>query len=88
MIGGSRNLRALGIYFPMEVGTDISAFPAAGLAGELGLQIGQADVVGPSVAADRNPVRAVIIRAIDQEPANAGFAHFAKGDLLGPGHAP
>jgi hypothetical protein len=30
----------------------------------------------------------MVIAAIDQDAANAGFAHLAKGDLLGPGHAP
>jgi len=46
-------------------------------------------VIGPFVAADRCPVRATIIRAVDQETANASRrAHLGEGDfLLWNGHA-
>jgi hypothetical protein len=30
----------------------------------------------------------MIVAAVDQYPPNAGFAHPAKGDFLGPLHAP
>ena len=87
-IGQARHSSASGLFFPMEVRPDVSASLPAYLAGEPGLYVRQPDVIGPSVAADRRPVRAVIIRAIDQQPANAGFAHLAEGDLLRPRHAP
>ncbi len=44
-------------------------------------------LIRPSVAADRGPMAAAVIAAIDQQPANAGGAHLAEGDLLaGVGH--
>jgi len=55
MIRRSGSLRAPDIDFPMEIGAHVRAPPAAGLAGELGLQIGQPDIIRPSVAADRRP---------------------------------
>jgi hypothetical protein len=67
----------------MEIGPDIGAPPAAGLADEPGLDVGEPDIIGPPVAADRRPMAAVIVAAIDQETANATGAHFAKDDLLG-----
>jgi hypothetical protein len=82
MIGGTGNLRAPGFYFPVEVRTDISASLAAGLAGEPGLDVREPDVIGPTVPADRNPVAAMVVRAIDQETANARGTHFSEGDLL------
>jgi len=39
----------------MEVGPNIRAIDAADLTGEPGLDVGQTDVIGPSVAADRRP---------------------------------
>jgi hypothetical protein len=53
-----------------------------GRADESWLQIGQPDVIGPWVRADRNGVAALVVRAIDQETAHAGRAHFAERDLL------
>jgi hypothetical protein len=50
MIGSNGNLRAPGLCLPMEIRADISASLTAGLAGELRLQIGQPDVIRPSVA--------------------------------------
>src|SRR6516164_5038477 len=40
-------------------------------------------LVGPAVAADRDRMAAVVVRAIDQEPAHAALANFGKGDFLG-----
>ena len=60
----------------------IRANPAASLAGKPRLQIRRANVIRPSIAADRSPMRAMIIRAIDQKIANAGGAHFTESDLL------
>jgi hypothetical protein len=60
------------------------------LAGEARLDVGQPDPIRPSVAADRGPLAAPEIEAIDQQPANASGAHFAEGDFLTArlGHAP
>jgi hypothetical protein len=66
----------------MEFRPDIRATPAASLAAKPRLQIGQADVIRPSVAADRGLMRAMIIGAVDQKPANARSAHFGKCDFL------
>lgn len=51
------------------------------------LYVAKPDVIGPAVAADRDRVAAPIIRAIDQETANAHVAHVAEGDFLRAGHA-
>jgi hypothetical protein len=40
------------------------------------------------IAADRDRVAAVIVGAIDQDTANAGFAHLAECDLLRASRAP
>jgi hypothetical protein len=39
-------------------------------------------VIGPSIAADRHPMTAMVVGAIDQQAANAHFAHFAERDFL------
>jgi len=72
----------------LPVGPHIRTLPAASLAGESLLQIGQPNVIRPSIAANRRPVRAVTIGAVQQETAPAGGAHFGKGDFLGAFHTP
>jgi hypothetical protein len=67
----------------MQVRADISASLAATLTGELRLDVQQTKAVRPSVAADRGPMTAAIIGAIDQETANACAAHFSEGDSSG-----
>jgi hypothetical protein len=49
-----------------KFGADVGTSLAAGLADEPGFQIGQPDIIRPSVAADRGPMAALVIRAIDQ----------------------
>jgi hypothetical protein len=72
-----------GIRFSrLPIGPDIRAAPAASFADKPRLELGQPDVIRPSVAADRCPMAALVIRAIDQETANAGRAHFGEGDFL------
>ena len=78
----SGNRRTSGLLFPVEIRAYIRAAPAASLAGESRLQIGQPDIIGPSIAADRCVVAAMIIGTVDQETANASGAHFCEGDLL------
>ena len=51
-------------------GHDVRAAPAASLAGKSRLKIRKPDVIRPSIAADRGPMRAMIIGAVDQEAAN------------------
>jgi hypothetical protein len=51
----------------MEIRADVGTSLAAGLADEPGFQIGQLDIILPSVAADGGPVAAPIIGAVDQE---------------------
>jgi hypothetical protein len=52
------------------------------VAGEPRLQIGQSHVIRPPIAADRSPVRATIVGAVNQKAAHAGCAHFGEGDFL------
>src|ERR1700737_4192089 len=40
------------------------------------------DMIGPSIPADCHPVAAPIIRAINQETANARGPHFPESDFL------
>jgi hypothetical protein len=76
----------------LPIGPHIRAAPAASLAGKPRLEIGQPDVIRPSVGADRCVVAATIIGTVDQETANASGAHFGEGDFLlsrgEGGHAP
>jgi hypothetical protein len=71
----------------VEIRPDIRAPRAAGLAGEARLDVGQPDIIRPPLGADGRPKAALVIRAIDQQPANAGGAHFGECDLAaGFGH--
>lgn len=58
---------------------DIGALGTASLANELRFKIGQPNVIGPLLAADFHRIAAVIVRAIDQQPADAGRSHFPEG---------
>src|ERR1700737_2316853 len=76
-IGQARygNLRASGLRFPIEIRADIGTFPAASLADKSRLQIGQPDVIRPSIAAGCYRMATLIVRAIDQEATDAGGPH-------------
>jgi hypothetical protein len=63
---------------PMEIRADVGTSLAAGLADEPGFQIGQPDIIWPSIAVDCGPMAAAKVRAIDQKPANASGAHLGK----------
>ena len=52
------------------------------LAGKAKLNIGQLDIIGPGIAADRDRMRALIVGAIDEQLAHAHLAHLSEGDLL------
>ena len=82
---------ASGVLLPAEIRTDIGTAPAAGLAGKSRLNVGQAHVIRPLFGAVRRPMAALVIRAIDQDPAQASGAQFCEGYLFGAGelgHAP
>jgi hypothetical protein len=63
-----RNRRST-LLLPIEVRADIRAFLAAALASEPPLDVREPNAIRPSVAADRGPMAAPEIRAIDQEAA-------------------
>jgi hypothetical protein len=60
-----------GLLLPMEIRADVSTSLAADLASEVRLDVRWANVIRPSVAADRCPMAALVVGAIDQEAANA-----------------
>jgi hypothetical protein len=70
------------LLLPIEIRSRVSAFLATRLARKARFDIGQPDIIGPLVAADRDVMAALVVRAIDQETANARPAHFSKGDFL------
>jgi hypothetical protein len=80
--GVGRTVIAPGFLLPTEIRANVRAAGTAGLAGETRIEIGQADVIRPAVAADRSPMAAPEIGAIDQEPASARRPHFPEGDFL------
>jgi hypothetical protein len=65
---------------------NVRAPGAAGLANELLFDVGQPNPIWPSVGVDRGRVAAFVVRAIDQDAADAHLAHFAEGDFLGALH--
>jgi hypothetical protein len=70
---------------PIKVRPNVGAPHAASPTDEPRLNVGQPDIIRPRVGADRYVVTALVVGAIDQEPANAGGAHFAERDLLRAG---
>ena len=68
----------------MKIRPHIGPSLAACRADEPIFDVGEPEIVGPLVGANRGRVAAVVVGAIDQDAAHAGFAHFAEGDLLGP----
>ena len=61
---------------------DIGATVAASLTGELRFEIGQADMVGPTIGVDRKRMRAFVIGAVDEKPGGARRSHFSESDFL------
>ena len=66
----------------MEVRPDVGASLAAGFADEAGLDIGQPDLIRPSVGAGRDRVATMEIRAVNEDAAHAGRAQLSEGDFL------
>jgi hypothetical protein len=69
----------------LPIGPHVGAASATSFADETRLEIGKADVIRPSIAADRCVVAAAKIGAIDQETANASGAHFPEADFVRAG---
>jgi hypothetical protein len=59
----------------LPVRSDVGAAAIAGPANELTLDVGKPDLVLPSIGAELDQKAATIVRAIDQQTANAGSAH-------------
>jgi hypothetical protein len=76
LCGGSR-VGPLSV--PIEVRPHVGAPLATSVAGKPRFQVGQPDVIRPSVATDRGPMAASEIRAIDQEAANSLRRAFPRG---------
>ena len=76
----SRSRRPL--FCPTEVWSHVCAALAAGLADELLFDVGQTEIVGPLIRANRLRVRALVILAIDHDTAHAHVAHIAETDFL------
>jgi len=66
----------------MKIWPDVGSALAAFLADEPIFYVGEPDIVRPLVGADRGRVATLVIAAIDQDAAHAGFAHLAEGDGL------
>ena len=56
---------------PIEIGPDVGASLAAGLAHEARLKIGEPNVIMPSVRTDRDRVAAVVILTVDKQTVHA-----------------
>jgi hypothetical protein len=75
-LAGLRPASFILFHGPIEIRSDFSALNAASLTSEQRLEIGQPHVVRPSIGIDLYVVAAMIIRAVDQQAANAHLAHF------------
>jgi hypothetical protein len=70
-----------GILSPIKIRPDVGAALAARPADEARLDVGQPDIIGPSIPADHDRVAAAIVGAIDHEAAHAHVAHLREGDF-------
>ena len=74
---------------PIEIRPRVGAPLAAGRADKSRLDIREAEIVGPRIAADRDRVATLEIGALDQQAAHAAAAHQGKCDPLRTvGHRP
>ena len=64
-------LRVVRLDVPVEVGPDVGAAAAASPADEPLLEIGQPNIVRPSITGNRGGVAAMVVGAIDQNAADA-----------------
>jgi len=61
---------------------DVRAALPAHPTSKLRLHVGESNVVRPRGGVDRHRMRALVVAAVDEQPARAGRPHFSKGDLL------
>jgi hypothetical protein len=54
---------------------------AAGTPDEPRLYVGQPEIIGPAITADRNRMAAAVVSAIDQQPMDALGTHVGEGDF-------
>jgi hypothetical protein len=54
---------------------------AARFAHEQRLQVGEPDIIRPTVGIDLDMVGAVVVAAVNQNPTKASIAHLSEGDL-------
>jgi hypothetical protein len=59
------------LFSALPIRPHICATAAASLAGKSRFKIRQAHVIRPLVTADRNPMRAMVVGAVIQQPAHA-----------------
>jgi hypothetical protein len=71
-----------GLLVAIELRPHVSAAMATGSADEPRLNVGQPEIIGPAVAADRKRMAAAIVGAVDQQPTNALVAHVGERDFL------
>ena len=64
----------VGLRDPNEVRPQIGAAPAAGLANELLLNVGQPEIAGPAIGTQPERVTAAIVLATDHDAAHAHVA--------------
>jgi hypothetical protein len=76
-----RSVRGIACPRP-DIGTAVAASPT----GELRLEIGKPDMIGPAIGIDDDRMRTPVIAAVDQKPGRAGLPHFPDRDLLGACH--
>jgi hypothetical protein len=69
---------------PNEIRPEIGRPGAAGLTYEQRLKIRESEVVRPSISADRDRMAAVVVGAVDQQAADAHFAHFTQTYFFRP----
>jgi len=64
---------------------------AAGTTDEPRLYVGQPEIIGPAITADRNRMAAAVVSAVNQHATHALGSHVGKGDFGragGLGHGP
>jgi hypothetical protein len=69
------------VHLP-ELRPHIRAALAASRASEVGLDVGQPNIIASAASVGLDVVAASVIAAIDQHIANAGLAHLAEGDFF------
>jgi hypothetical protein len=69
------------ISLPIEVRLHVGDTLAVHLADEARLDVGQPNVVGPGVVAERDRVAGPVVRAVRQNPAHTALTHVREDDF-------